>query len=618
MPPSDAGPVSRETQRTALDDTVNGPLTLRVRLHLELRLESGFLRQIFRLLLSLCDLWQYRNGTGSGTEALTGNGTVSGTEALNGNGNGTVLGTEALTGNGNETETESELNREDKHGPSSSTSTTTTTATLHPSDIRVILREKTGTLIATIARAGYNDELLCAILNLGSDFTSSSYSQLEKIDVHSSQLLINALKPLPRVGLLAHYEQPIPDRLPYEMLSCLVCVPLSYQKQIVHISELLTALQNVKDKSMTTKFIQTIVSTTTFYTDSGALNKSVTSSSSSSSCSSSSSSSSSSVMGCLRVARKGMMYLPPGTVYSTAMSQLGQALISSPSESDQVTPASIGAEAIEPLLLLRLDQSPEEDYNEALYSLAKKLEVAAPATYYIRALMDAHNGNPSSLKLDTLLPILATSQVRAGHLVSSSIAFKILIGASNKTLLDPKLVLRLLYLHPQRDQRSLDPRRTYCPFDVTQSSQLLECILADSPGCLRAFKEYNRSQPFFSVELLVKEQSLVELLTTSQVKCSIVPADSNSFLQLWTDLFLTQDATFLTLFQALGDTVVMKMMNERVTPKLKTLFNGFMIVYYNSHSKTGSGPARWSIFKASAMRKLKSKKPVQQIVSSFG
>ena len=320
----------------------------------------------------------------------------------------------------------------------------------------------------------------------------------------------------------------------------------------------------------------------------------------------------------MRVARKGMFYLPNGSVLTMAMAQLGQALVSNTAQTDQTSPAWVGAEAVEPLLLLRLDQSSEEDYNEALYALASRLEVAAPSTYYIKALMDAHNGNPSTLKLDTLLPILATSQVRAGHLVSSSIAFKILIGASKKTLLDPKLVLRLLFMHPQRDQRSLDPRRTYCPFDVTQSSQLLGCLLADPVACLRALKEYSRAQPFFSVDLVVKETALIELLTTSQVKTSVLPNDYNSFVHLWSDLFLTQDTNFHTLFFALGDTVVSKMMNERVTAKLKTLFQGFMMAYYSCYSRTGNGPTRWSQFKTHALKKLRNKKAVQQIVSAIG
>lgn len=60
-----------------------------------------------------------------------------------------------------------------------------------------------------------------------------------------------------------------------------------------------------------------------------------------------------------------MLCMPDGSVLTMAMAQLGQALVSNPAQADQMSPACMGAEAVELLSLRRLDQPPDEYHYQA-------------------------------------------------------------------------------------------------------------------------------------------------------------------------------------------------------------------------------------------------------------
>jgi hypothetical protein len=142
--------------------------------------------------------------------------------------------------------------------------------------LRTKLSDKTFILISTIANAGYNEELLCALLNLATDFSASNLVELWRVKTHyqsnlhsvlasqrksQNRLSLNSassassassaatqgaqLTPFDRkkeevFSILLNDSINGKDTLLYECLECVTSIPLSTEGQITHIKELLS------------------------------------------------------------------------------------------------------------------------------------------------------------------------------------------------------------------------------------------------------------------------------------------------------------------------------------------------------------------------------------------
>jgi hypothetical protein len=156
-----------------LDANSSSP-TLRIKLRLELLKDGSFIRQVFRLIVTLRDVERYR-----GVKA--------------------------------------------NH--------------LDLNVTRRKLRESTASLISTIASKGYYDELLSAVLNVSSDFTAKSAEELDAVksrwleDLSKTDLnLVNKIyQEFQKLGNCAEAYERNKNFLIAQCLECVATTPLSIQ-----------------------------------------------------------------------------------------------------------------------------------------------------------------------------------------------------------------------------------------------------------------------------------------------------------------------------------------------------------------------------------------------------
>ena len=539
--PSSSSLETQDPHEEFLNKISSYPLTNKIRIHMELRVKTGFVRQALRLLLALCDLWQFRDCE-------------------------VEISVAAVT------------------------------------EVRVKLRDKTAELISAIAKAGYNDELLCSILNLASNYTALAYHQLRRIDEHEVSLLsgLYNTSSWQQHAIMAHYSPPVLDLLVEECTSCLAGCSLSVQRQLENIKEFLNILPDCSNHINMIKNVRTVLRSTTYYSPE------VTPDGSSSNC------------GKTCKVRRGMLYISGSSVLGAAIGMLGEVLVNAPplrAQAINSRPLLTGAEAVEVLLLERLnDHIPSDGMSErSFYALARSMERASSNTYYIRSLLDIHLGVTTAGKLETLIPILASARGREGYIDVTKISFFLLMAAYRSTRPDAKLVLKLLFFNPQDG-----PGNSRCHFFEDQCTQLVAQLLSDVASLLRAFCDYNPGLPFISVHGIAKHAQLMNLITINLPisKCGIIPQDYVRLVPIWKDLFFTQNANFITSFQHLGESVVSKMATERVSPKLKESFTQFLTHYKSCHMITEKGAQIWARFKIRACNMVKTKKTIQAVINS--
>ena len=557
--------MSREAQRELLDYVPSSsiPLTLRTRIQFSLRDRSSFVRQVFRLLITLCDLWQYRVGGDDVGAAQSG---------------------------------------------------------VEGGSMRIRLRDKTSVLVSAIARAGCNDELLCAILNTATDFNATTYRQLETISTHTSQILDAAHR---------HISFQI-GNIPMECVSSLACLTLSYQHQIRNIREILEVLPDANWPAST--YILHILEAPCYYTPEL---DSVTPAPDSPTIGSNAGSSSSSGMGSGSAgkmkSKKGMLWLPKGPALALAMTLLGDAIQNAPPVGDRsIWAGTTGAECVEYLLLKRMSDIPRSNpfplAENSLYLLASRLEIIDPAMDYVKSLFKFSK----STNLETLLTILASAAGRKGADHVASIACGIIQQALRVPTTEYRVVLRLLFTFPLKNGTTVGtgtgaipgtgPGSTpTCPFNAAQCTELLGIILGSKVKLIRSLSEYNPAVPFLSANLLVRNASIMTAITVGLPVSSdrLVPQDYVSLVPLWCDLAATQDPSFLNLLILLGDQVVSRLTNERVTAKIKESFAAFFKHLSRSCKKNFSVATKWSAFMARTNKALKTKKTIHSILAGY-
>ena len=167
-------------------------------------------------------------------------------------------------------------------------------------------------------------------------------------------------------------------------------------------------------------------------------------------------------------------------------------------------------DAIEPLLLKRLNDVivlPNAMREKCFYNLALKLEQILPNTYYIRTLMESEGCYANPFNMNSIGLILSISQNRKGYKDCSEIAFRILkFGISNSSV-EPSQIFKILFSYPG----AFSPISGYvgpiCPFTIDQSTELLNLIIHDVNGCIKAFYDFNVYSPLFS---LLKSRKIKE------------------------------------------------------------------------------------------------------------
>jgi hypothetical protein len=73
----------------------------------------------------------------------------------------------------------------------------------------------------------------------------------------------------------------------------------------------------------------------------------------------------------------------------------------------------------------------------------------------------------------------------------------------------------------------------------------------------------------------------------------------------------------MCIHNLIGLAVVRRMLQARVTQKVKEIFRSFMVDLKNSLEKCAVGLARWTAFKINSLKLLNSKKPVQAIMKTI-
>ena len=562
-------------------------LSLRQKIHFEIREETCFLLQIFRLLINLCDIWQFR-----------------------------------------------EFNEKD----SSNAISNSTTKSLN---IRDLIRDKTSILVTTIAHASYNDELVCSILNVATNFTAESYEQMENIENCSKAALI-VLKSTNSSVCTDGMINNLRKRITFICISCLACTCLSVQRQILNINELLTVLPgNPCDNSTIISFIKKILETGCYYT---LLNSNSNLNNKNSGSSSSSTLLNKDLVNLNNnngISPKGMFYIPSGLQLDRAMEMLGNVLSSAPpviipssnvvftmtrsnnSNNDHHNLLNI-IDVIEPLLLERLNNDiilPIGMREKCFYNIALKLGQIQPNTYYIRSLMESESCFSNLFNIETIGVLLNISQSREGKNFSCEIIIKILKDAMKNSTVEACIIIKILFSYPSQYPSIRGYSGPFCPFTTEQSTELFNILINDVNGCLRSFYDFNPLIPLFSISLIVKNVKLMELITTKVPLNNqrTLPLDYTRLIVVWGELYLTSNLLFLQLFYTMGETVVQRMVTERINPRMKETFEDFLGKFKSIilSQVDGGGLLKWSKFKQYASKSLKNKKSVLQIVTSL-
>ena len=135
--------------------------------------------------------------------------------------------------------------------------------------------------------------------------------------------------------------------------------------------------------------------------------------------------------------------------------------------------------------------------------------------------------------------------------------------------MEPSQIFKILFSYPG----AFSPISGYvgpiCPFTIDQSTELLNLIIHDVNGCIKAFYDFNVYSPLFSVILIVKNRILMELITIKAPLNNqrIVPLDYTRLLSVWGELYQTNDPIFVQLFYAMGEKVIMQMITEKTMQK---------------------------------------------------